>query len=210
MTFVVGHRCGNDLATLRSAAASGVAVVEADVHLYRGRLEVRHLKSLGPLLWDTWYLASPSTPRLLLRDLLAACPPGVELMLDLKGPRRAIARLVLDAVRPYRGRLRLAVCGRHPRVLAAFRGDPDVRLVRSLGSRRALRAFLRSGGREDTVSVRAEFLDAETTAALRARAGRILTWPVRTPEAALHLRALGVDGLITERLDLVDTLRAAA
>ena len=74
MTFVVAHRAGNELARLRDAEQLGVALVEADVRLWRGRLEVRHLKTVGPLpiLWDTWRLANPFAPRLELRDLLAA------------------------------------------------------------------------------------------------------------------------------------------
>ena len=77
-----------------SPAALGLPLAEADVHLHRGRLEVRHSKTAGPVpvLWDRWELASARTPRLLLDELLAAAVPGgPELMLDLKGhdPRLA-------------------------------------------------------------------------------------------------------------------------
>ena len=46
--FVVAHRAGNDLDRLRRAQELGLGVVEADLHLYAGRIEVRHLKTLGP------------------------------------------------------------------------------------------------------------------------------------------------------------------
>jgi hypothetical protein len=39
---VVAHGSGNSLAALRSARLLGVTAVEADIHLFRGRLEVRH------------------------------------------------------------------------------------------------------------------------------------------------------------------------
>ena len=209
---MVGHRCGNDLGRLRSAIASGIPAVEADVHLFRGRLEVRHLKTLGPIpvLWDTWYVTRPRPGRLLLDDVLAACDPTVELMLDLKGPRRAIALLVLDALRPDRGLLRLTVCGRHPRVLSAFQDDPDVRVVHSVGSRRRLRSFLRGRDVVDSVAVHARLLDAPTVAALRRRAGRVLVWPVTTPAEAARLGDWGVHGLITERLELAPSGSPAA
>src|SRR6188508_3273249 len=86
--FIVAHRAGNDLARLRRAERVRPGLVEADVHLFRGRLEVRHLKTLGPLgvLWDRWYLAPPGTPRLELHELLAATDTA--LMLDLKGGGR--------------------------------------------------------------------------------------------------------------------------
>ena len=57
---VIAHRAGNSLERL--AGAGAVAdVVEADVHLFRGRLEVRHAKTLGPFprLWERWYLLEP-------------------------------------------------------------------------------------------------------------------------------------------------------
>ena len=52
---------------------------EADVHLFRGRLEVRHAKTLGPLpiLWEKWYLLDRDAPRPLLGDLLPLVPPVV-------------------------------------------------------------------------------------------------------------------------------------
>ena len=54
--LAVAHRAGNSLSGLQRARELGVDVVEADVHLRRGRLEIRHLKTLGPLpwLWDRW------------------------------------------------------------------------------------------------------------------------------------------------------------
>jgi hypothetical protein len=52
--FPIAHGSGNELGLLRRAEALGLPLVEADVHLHRGRLEVRHRKTAGPLpaLWD--------------------------------------------------------------------------------------------------------------------------------------------------------------
>ena len=54
--LAIAHRAGNSLAGLREANRLGADVIECDVHAYRGRLEVRHLKTAGPLpfLWDRW------------------------------------------------------------------------------------------------------------------------------------------------------------
>ena len=51
--LAIAHRAGNSLTELRQAAALGVDAIECNVH-ERGRLEVRHLKTAGPLpfLWD--------------------------------------------------------------------------------------------------------------------------------------------------------------
>ena len=43
----VAHRAGNTPDLLTAALADGADLVEADVHLYRGRLEIRHTKTMG-------------------------------------------------------------------------------------------------------------------------------------------------------------------
>src|SRR5215207_6242482 len=132
--FIVAHRAGNDLALLRRAEELRPRLIEADVHLHRGRLEVRHLKTLGPLLWDRWYLASPRTPRLELAALLDHVGPGTALMLDLKGRDPKLSRRVAAelARRPPAGPV--TVCSRSWRLLEPFLEDPDVRAVHSVGS----------------------------------------------------------------------------
>ena len=112
---VIAHRAGNSLERL--AGAGAVAdVVEADVHLFRGRLEVRHAKTLGPFprLWERWYLLEPDAPRLLLEEVLAAAHPGIALMLDLKGPDPRLPRAVLAAARERLAGPGLIVSGRGP------------------------------------------------------------------------------------------------
>ena len=63
--LAIAHRAGNSLAGLHAANELGVDVIECDVHRHRGHLEVRHLKTAGPLpfLWDRWELAPASAPR---------------------------------------------------------------------------------------------------------------------------------------------------
>jgi glycerophosphoryl diester phosphodiesterase len=203
--FVVAHRAGNDLELLRRAEGVRPRLIEADVHLYRGRLEVRHLKTLGPLpvLWDRWYLASPRTPRLELAGLLAAAGPGTPLMLDLKGrDPRLSARVARELARRPAGAA-VTVCSRSWRLLEPFRGEPGVRVVHSVGSRRQLRALRRrfAGRRLGGISIHRKLLDPATVADLRARAELVITWPVSTAEEARRLGAWGVDGVITERFE---------
>jgi hypothetical protein len=199
--FIVAHRAGNRLEDLEAAERLPAALVEADVRLYRGRLEVRHLKSVGPLpiFWDRWELAAPWRPRLELGELLAATSAGTELVLDLKGRRPRLARLVLEAVEPFLGRRRFTVCARRWDLLDVFTCHP-VRRVHSVGSPRQLRRFLArfSGERLDGVSIHERLLDARTVASLRGIAELVMTWPVNRPDRARELLRLGVDGLITD------------
>jgi glycerophosphoryl diester phosphodiesterase len=208
VAFLVAHRAGNDLARLRDAERVGAELVEADVRLWRGRLEVRHLKTLGPvpILWDRWELANPLAPRLTLRQLLDAAAPETALMLDLKGNDPRLARAVAGTLEPGRP---ITVCARSRRLLEPFAELPHVRTIHSVGSVRQLAALLRrpEDAAVDGISIHERLLGPDTVAALRRRAGILMTWPVNTLERAQELVALGVDGLITDDLPAI---RAAA
>lgn len=198
---------------LQAATALKLPLAEADLHLYRGRVEVRHLKTVGPLpiLWDRWELASPRTPRLLLDELLRAVDPATELMLDLKGRDRRLAQRVAQALRaaPHSGRI--TICSQNWRLLDALRGVPSVRLVHSVGSRRALRALRRrfAGRRLDGISIHRDLLDAGQVRDLHERADVVMSWPVETPDVARRLAGWGVDGLISRDFERVARAIAA-
>ncbi len=208
--FFVAHRAGNNLAQLRTAERLGLDLVEADVHLFRGRLEVRHLKTVGPvpILWDRWALASPLTPRLELHELIAATAQSTELMLDLKGRSGRLADRVREAMLPHLGTRRFTVCARAWHLLELFQPLEGVRTIHSVGNGRQLRELLRrhaDGGLEG-VSVHERLLDADTLAQLHRAAGIVMTWPANAAARARELLALGVDGLISDRLDLATEL----
>ena len=190
---------------LRRAEALEPCLVEADLHLRRGRIEVRHLKTLGPLplLWDRWRLAPGWGPRLELGALLGAAGPATELMLDLKGRDGRLARRVADALAAVPRRPRITVCSRNWVLLEPFEELEGVRLVHSVGSRRQLRALRRrfASRRLDGISIHRDLLDAGTVADLRTRADMVMTWPVASADEARALAGWGVSGVITERYD---------
>lgn len=169
------------------------------MRLWRGRLEVRHLKTLGPvpILWDRWRLANPFAPRLALRDLLSCARRDTELLLDLKGRRRRLAELVLDALPDGK---RVTVCARSRALLEPFAGREHVRLFQSVGSRRQLRALLRraDGLALDGVSIHERLLDESVLADLRRLGSTVISWPVNSLQRANELARLGVDGLISD------------
>ena len=199
MTFVVAHRAGNSLARLQDAERLGVALVEADIRLWRGRLEVRHLKTVGPLpiLWDKWRLANPFAPQLQLRDLLIQARCDTQLLLDLKGRTRRLAELVRDALP---GGRPVTVCARNRVLLEPFAGLEHVRLFQSVGSRRQLRTLLRTadGVALDGVSIHERLLDERVVEALRGLGAVVMSWPVNSLERAGELARLGIHGLISD------------
>lgn len=212
--LTVAHRAGNALPALRAAAEAGVDVVELDVHLTRERLEVRHSKRLGPLplLWDRqpWELTSRRLPQLQLEAVLEALPPGPGLMLDLKGVTRVGPQVVraLAARRPERPVL---VCSRWWPSVAAAAGEDWALPVLSCRNRAELARLLRhvrAGGRPHGISLHGSLLSAPVVAELRDRVERVLTWGVDDEASLDRVLGLGVNGVISDELDVLRTLLA--
>jgi hypothetical protein len=203
---VVVHRGANRLEP--RPVAHGSLLAEADVRLYRGRLEIRHLKTLGPipLYWDRRELRARWRPRLLLGELLAATA-GEELMLDLKGRSPRVAELAARAIGADPEPWRFTVCARSWPLLDRFAELP-VRRVHSVGTRRQLTRLL-ARGRVDCVSVHERLLDPAVMPRLRGVAATVLSWPVNDARRAAELVALGVSGLITDVPDVIAPLVAA-
>lgn len=206
--FLIAHRAGNDLRQLDMASRHAARLVECDLRLFRGRIEVRHLKTVGPIpiLWDTWRLGNPFAKRLQLRELLAAIEPfGIELMLDLKGRDARLSQHVVRELARRPAPAPVTVCARRWSLLDAFADLPEVRTVCSVGSRRGLRRLLaqhrsrRLGG----VSIHADLLDPGTVRALSAAAELVMTWPVNDVQRARTLLDWGVHGLITDEAHLI-------
>ncbi|MCC7363942.1 MAG: glycerophosphodiester phosphodiesterase [Dehalococcoidia bacterium] len=205
--FTIAHRAGNELHLLREACEAGVDLIEADVRYHRGRIEVRHLKTMGPVpvLWDRWRLARGWTPRFLLEDLLAVAPADCELMLDVKGGAGHFPGEVVRTVRRLMpGRL-YTVCSQYWNLLEPFHEEPEARVVHSIGSARMLREVLPRLAPErcDAVSIHKKLLSPAVVADLLARVDLVMTWPVNTAPELRRLQAWGVNGFISDSLPLL-------
>ena len=216
--LAVAHRAGNSLAGLRAATALGADVVEADVTAYRGRLEVRHLKTAGPLpfLWDRWELVSARAPRLHLDALLEAADEGVTFMLDLKGAHPRVGAEVARELHERAPSRPVLVCTRAWPALVPFDGVPWVRTLRSARTRRelaSLLAFLErgSGPLPYGVSVHRSLLTPDVAAALHRHVSTVMTWPVNDDAAldqVLTLRDSGTIGVISDEASVLRRLLA--
>lgn len=200
----IAHRAGNSLAGLHAANGLGVDIIECDVHQAKGRLEVRHLKSAGPLpfLWDRWELVPASAPRLGLAELLEANRSGATFMLDLKGRRTAAARAVAGLLHGEGHHRPILVCGRHWPSVDAVAELPYVRRVLSARNRLELSQLharlATSDGIVHGVSVHRSLLDRDVVARLREKVGLVMTWPVNDVASLDALTELGVSGVISD------------
>jgi glycerophosphoryl diester phosphodiesterase len=207
--FPIAHGAGNELELLHRAESLGLPLVEADVHLHRGRLEVRHLKTAGPLpiLWDRWRLASPFAPRLVLAELLAAAAPQTELLLDLKGRDLRLAEGTLETLERH-PRGSVTVSARDWRLLEPFRDLGGIRRLGSIGRAYQLRGVERrlDAAALDGLSVQRRLLSPHRVAHLRSLVPTVVTWPVDSVGDARTLSAWGVTGVITADLGLAHEL----
>jgi glycerophosphoryl diester phosphodiesterase len=209
--LAVAHRAGNNLADLRAALQAGVDLVEADVHLYRDLLEVRHRKAIGRhIYWEQWTEVTLRRDVVVpeLRELLGAAADDPRLMLDLKGPSLAVAPRVAATLRVCAPEVPVAVCTKQWRMLDAFAGDPHVRRILSASDPvqlLRLRARLHRQ-RAYGVSIRLRLLTAAVVAELRRGADIVLAWPVDSEAALARARRLGVTGVISKNLPMLTRL----
>jgi hypothetical protein len=213
--LTIAHRAGNSLAGLHAANELGVDVIECDVHDYRRRLEVRHIRTPSPLpyLWRWRDLASVSARRLGLQELLAADQHGSLFMLDLKGRRtssgEAVARLLHESGhdRP------VLVCGKWWPAVDALAHLPYVQPVLSARHRRQLVRLeerLRTGPVPFGVSVHRSLLDRSQVADLRRHVEVVMTWPVNSLATLEEVLEIGVNGVISDEEHVLAEVRARA
>ncbi len=215
--LVIAHRFGNQVADLRVALDAGVDLVEADVHLYRRELEIRHEKTLGPhLLWDKGQLVRRKG--MTLPDLAAVLAElgedDARLMLDLKGIRRNLAPQVARLLQALVPGLPVTVCTKHWWMFDAFAGDPHVRLVPSAGTRAHLTRLRRrlrivkavAGRRPFALSLRHTILTPAVVDELHHTVDRIFVWPINTRSDLEHALSLGADGVISRNIELLREL----
>lgn len=211
--LAIAHRAGNSLAGLREANRLGADVIECDVHAYRGRLEVRHLKTAGPLpfLWDRWELASAAAPRLGLDELLAADRRSSRFMLDLKGRRVDAGRAVADLLHQLGHQDEVWVCGRYWPSVEHVAELPWVRPVlsaRTRAERAALERRLSVGERAAPygVSLHESLLTAPFVRWLRDRVPVVMTWPINDDGILERVTGLGVNAVISDEPEVLRTV----
>ena len=220
--LAIAHRSGNTVAGLRAALDAGVDLVEADVHLHRGRLEVRHLRTMGglPLLWDrTGVVHRRRWEPVELTEVLDALGADHRLMIDLKGVHPRLAPTVAGLLRSVAPDRSLTVCTKAWWMLDAF--DLPVNRVLSAATGRGLSRLrerlatepvqgtgsgtghVTGPGSVRGVSVRVALLTRELVDELHRTTDLVMAWPVDTAAALAHARAVGVDAVISKNLDLL-------
>ncbi len=216
--FLVAHRTPPTAAGCRELADLGVGMFETDVQVRpRGNtVYVSHYLGVGPL--GPWLQHDNARFRLgygpphdaTLTGVLTRIPAHCDVLLDPK-PRDAPAqrRLAHALAELLPGPDRFVVSTDREWELRAY-ADAGFRTWRTIKDARGLRAALRDPApAQRGVSVRHSLLDARSIDALHERFATIVAWTVNDPRRGRQLRELGVDGVTTDRRQVLAEAGAA-
>ena len=197
---LIAHRAANLPETVAPAAAVA-DIVEIDLHIFRGRLDVRHAKVIWPLevYWEKWRLLPGLTPPS-FSAVLDATPHDAHLWLDLKGFTARLARSVLAEIGDRRP---MTASSRNWWTLKPMRQATGVRTFRSVGSRWQLWLALRFGAGGDGIVMHERFAEPATVARLLELTPDVVVWAVPDLARAVELAAMDVTGVIVDDLDLI-------
>jgi glycerophosphoryl diester phosphodiesterase len=209
----IAHRAGNDRAALEEALSAGGDAREADLRWDGGRIVARHVRRLPflPLYWDRWYLRVDRSPQLTLDELLERVKGRARPYLDLKALARPLPRALLETLRRHNAVKEAEVSSAHWALLAELRrSEPDLRPIRTVGSRRYLAALfalppndpLRAG-----VVIDRKLLDEGLARRLRAQRSTLYVWGIDDPEDARKVIGWGATGIIADSLELLRALK---
>lgn len=202
---LIAHRAGNE-PHLIAPALDVADTVELDVHLFRGRPDVRHTKVIWPfrIYWERGvWLVRDEHPHD-LADIVSAAPDDAHLWLDLKV---FTSRLTRRLLREHGHRRPLTMSCRSWWALGPASRARDVRTFRSVGHRLQLWVALRLR-HPDGIVMHERFAGPDNIARLRDRCSTIAVWAVTDLERATELRDLGIDALIIDDLDLIAAIRS--
>ena len=208
----IAHRAGNDRTALQRAIEAGVDWIEIDLWYAWGRLVARHERGVWrlPVVYDKWHVRLLRERLLGLDDLIEITAGGPRLFIDLKGTSPRLPEAVVRTLRRHGACDRAAVCGQYwPPLDAIGAEEPRIRVFHSLGRPEHVRQHLDRMSRHTHshgVSVAHWLLTPEIVGALRQEGRDVFAWTVNQPERASTIVGWGVDGVISDRLELLSTL----
>lgn len=209
--FGSAHRAGNTREDALRAVEAGADLLEADIWLHKGRLELRHKQTLGPIpiLWEKWSIAPGWTPRYTLRELLHDVPEDILLLLDFKGEEMDLGPEVLKELQQTAPDRVVAICGRNYPQLLTIADEPNILCFYSVGDPAEWLAAqeLIATSEHPALSIRADLATPERMEWINNLGGVVVSWDVQTEEQMEQLRALGVDGFTTDNPELLSRIR---
>ncbi len=229
----IAHHFGNSRSRLARALQGPVDLVETDVWFENGGIAVRHERKLGclPLLFDEqpefrgsrgpgrfglslgkWYVKL-QTSRLSLDEVLSRAQGKRRLLVDVKMRIRereeAFARALVESVERIGMEEEVVFCGRAWSLLRRLHQlSPRLTAYYTINDPGLLPSFdeLLKDEPVPGVSLRHTLVDEPLVRHLKSHGIAIYTWSINDLARAHELLAMGVDGITSDRLDLLGLL----
>jgi len=230
----IAHAYGNRRDKIETAADADIDFMEADLWYRAGEVWVRHERRPGclPLLFDRrpqgidsigpWaltifarYYVRLDVDPLRLTELLERTQGRCGLLLDIKGgyagegARSYAQALVRNLARPRPATARVIVCGEMEVLDQVRQAAPDLDVRYSIEKRRHWENFLRrleTDRRLRGVCMARDFLNDEILRFLADKGLQVFCWTIDDAAEARRLLALGVDGIISNSIPLLEQL----
>jgi hypothetical protein len=197
----VAHNSGGSIEATLEARINGADVIEVDVVELDGVLYSAHTPPL-PFLGQRWFRG----PR--LERVWAASFGADAVMLDLKETSPGYVRLVGDFLESRPPTRQVIVSSRSPWILQLLRvRAPDTVLLLSVPDDTVLRAMQNNEDLLETIdgiTVRHTVLDAENAVWLSDRGLLVFAWTVNDLKRVNELMRLGVDGITSDNLAIIN------
>ncbi len=231
----IAHGFGNSRRRLSRALIGPVDLVEADVWFLDGKMAVRHEHKVGrlPVLVDRkaclhlksehawrlplwrWYIALERNP-LALEEVLARAKDRRGLLLDLKGEYGDREEALAQALAEMLGRMGMeeqaTICGQNWPLLGHLRtAAPHLKVHYSIDSADHLEAFQAMLERDPIrrICLHQSLIEGPLIERLKGLGMTIYTWTVDDLWRAHELLELGVDGIISNSLEMLGLLGAS-
>jgi glycerophosphoryl diester phosphodiesterase len=232
----IAHGFGNGRRRLSRALMGPVDLIEADVRFQDGKMVVRHERKLGPLpvlideksslhiksehwlrlpVWR-WYIALERNP-LALQEVLAKAKDRRGLLLDIKGQygdrEEALAQALTEMLERTGMEEQATICGQNWRLLGHLRAAaPHLKVHYSIDSSDQLEAFQAMLEHDPIrrICLNQSLIERPLIERLKDLGMTIYTWTVDDLWRAHELLELGVDGIISNSLEMLGLLSASS
>jgi glycerophosphoryl diester phosphodiesterase len=231
----IAHGFGNNRRRLSRALIGPVDLVETDVRFQDAKMVVRHERKLGPLpvlidertslhiksghrcrlhLWR-WYIALQRGP-LALQEVLAQAKDRRGLLLDLKGQygdrEEALAQALAEMLERMGMGEQVTACGQNWTLLRHLRAAaPHLKVYYSIDSTAQLEAFQTMLEHDPIrgICLNQALIEEPLIERLKGLGMTIYTWTVDDLWRAHELLELGIDGIISNSLEMLGLLSAS-
>jgi hypothetical protein len=206
--LAVAHNAGDNADTTHRALRHGADVIEIDVLVYEGKLLAAHNLPDSHTSRLGWRVAPP--PR--LEESWRAARTSAAIQLDVKVSDPALTPLLLAFLDKHHTDANWIVSSSDVVLLNKVAADfPDVELLLSIRTQCTLASFAAHPNASQSltgVSVRASLLDDEAVTSFHTVGLVVLAWTVDDTSGLERALRMGVDGVATNNLAIIDYLVA--